>query len=116
LLSVLRDPALQKSSKAWYLLRVQALQVLAFYLSLSSNLLSSALREQLWDQGERMGLLAFLGMVMISCAGDFSLQPSARAVKLVKPPTWNLPVPVAANVFTSAAPCNNPLASSCLEC
>uniref|UniRef100_A0A8C6I5T6 separase n=1 Tax=Mus spicilegus TaxID=10103 RepID=A0A8C6I5T6_MUSSI len=51
LLSVLRDPALQKSSKAWYLLRVQALQVLAFYLSLSSNLLSSALREQLWDQG-----------------------------------------------------------------
>lgn len=60
LLSVLRDPALQKSSKAWYLLRVQALQTLAFYLSLSSNLLSSALREQLWDQGERKGLLAFL--------------------------------------------------------
>ncbi|XP_052016533.1 separin [Apodemus sylvaticus] len=51
LLSVLRDPALQKSSKAWYLLRVQTLQILAFYLSLSSNLLSSALREQLWDQG-----------------------------------------------------------------
>lgn len=51
LLSVLRDPALQTSSKAWYLLRVQALQILAFYLSLSSNLLSSALREELWDQG-----------------------------------------------------------------
>lgn len=51
LLSVLRDPALQKSSKAWYLLRVQALQILAFYLSLSSNLLSSALREELWVQG-----------------------------------------------------------------
>ncbi|XP_036064572.1 separin [Onychomys torridus] len=51
LLSVLRDPALQKSSKAWYLLRVQALQILALYLSLSSNILSSVLREQLWDQG-----------------------------------------------------------------
>ncbi|EGV95374.1 separin isoform X1 [Cricetulus griseus] len=51
LLSVLRDPALQKTSKAWYLLRVQAMQILAFYLSLSSNILSSALREQLWDQG-----------------------------------------------------------------
>ncbi|XP_051045973.1 separin [Phodopus roborovskii] len=51
LLSVLRNPALQKTSKAWYLLRVQALQILAFYLSLSSNILSSVLREQLWDQG-----------------------------------------------------------------
>ncbi|XP_055474199.1 separin isoform X2 [Psammomys obesus] len=51
LLSVLGDPALQKSSKAWYLLRVQALQVLALYLSLSANVLPSALREQLWDQG-----------------------------------------------------------------
>ncbi|KAL1767384.1 separin [Sigmodon hispidus] len=51
LLSALRDPTLQKSSKAWYLLRVQALQILASYLSLSSNVLSSALREQLWDQG-----------------------------------------------------------------
>nr|APD32921.1 Espl1 [Castor fiber] len=51
LLSVLRNPALQKSSKAWYLLRVQALQLLASYLSLSSNSLSDALREQLWAQG-----------------------------------------------------------------
>ncbi|XP_027805493.1 separin [Marmota flaviventris] len=51
LLSVLRNPALQKSSKAWYLLRVQALQLLALYLSLSSNSLSDVLREQLWAQG-----------------------------------------------------------------
>ncbi|KAM6153481.1 separin [Erethizon dorsatum] len=51
LLTVLRDPALQKSSKAWYLLRVQALQLLSIYLSLSSNSLSDALREQLWAQG-----------------------------------------------------------------
>ncbi|XP_047405825.1 separin isoform X1 [Sciurus carolinensis] len=51
LLSVLRNPALQKSSKAWYLLRVHALQLVAVYLSLSSNSLSDALREQLWAQG-----------------------------------------------------------------
>ncbi|XP_064447260.1 separin isoform X2 [Mirounga angustirostris] len=51
LLSVLRDPALQKSSKAWYLLRVQALQLVAFYLSLSSDSLSASLREQLCAQG-----------------------------------------------------------------
>ncbi|KFO21270.1 separin [Fukomys damarensis] len=51
LLTVLRDSALQKTSKAWYLLRVQALQLLSVYLSLSSNSLSDALREQLWAQG-----------------------------------------------------------------
>ncbi|XP_058598610.1 separin isoform X1 [Neofelis nebulosa] len=51
LLSVLRDPALQRSSKAWYLLRVQALQVVASYLSLSSHSLSASLREQLCAQG-----------------------------------------------------------------
>ncbi|KAL2776358.1 separin [Daubentonia madagascariensis] len=51
LLSVLRDPALQKSSKAWYLLRVQALQLAAVYLSLSSNSLSDSLWEQLCAQG-----------------------------------------------------------------
>ncbi|XP_012892522.1 PREDICTED: separin-like, partial [Dipodomys ordii] len=51
LLTVLRDPALQKSSKAWYVLRVQALQLLAAYLSLSANSLSDTLREQLQIQG-----------------------------------------------------------------
>uniref|UniRef100_A0A2K6V525 separase n=1 Tax=Saimiri boliviensis boliviensis TaxID=39432 RepID=A0A2K6V525_SAIBB len=51
LLSVLRDPALQKSSKAWYLLRVQALQLVAVYLSLPSNSLSHTLWEQLCAQG-----------------------------------------------------------------
>ncbi|XP_029811477.1 separin [Suricata suricatta] len=51
LLSVLRDPALQRTSKAWYLLRVQALQVVASYLSLSSDSLSASLREQLCAQG-----------------------------------------------------------------
>ncbi|XP_004692763.1 PREDICTED: separin [Condylura cristata] len=51
LLSVLRDPALQRSSKAWYLLRVQALKVVAVYLSLSSDSLSTSLGEQLCAQG-----------------------------------------------------------------
>ncbi|XP_037370735.1 separin isoform X2 [Talpa occidentalis] len=51
LLSVLRDPALQRSSKAWYLLRVQALKLVAVYLSLSSDSLSTSLGEQLCAQG-----------------------------------------------------------------
>ncbi|XP_036771128.2 separin isoform X3 [Manis pentadactyla] len=51
LLSVLRDPALQRSSKAWYLLRVQALQLVAVYLSLSSDSLSASLGEQICAQG-----------------------------------------------------------------
>uniref|UniRef100_A0A8C3WZR1 separase n=1 Tax=Catagonus wagneri TaxID=51154 RepID=A0A8C3WZR1_9CETA len=51
LLSVLRDPALQRSSKAWYLLRVQALQLVAVYLSLPSDSLSAPLWEQLCAQG-----------------------------------------------------------------
>ncbi|XP_053413203.1 separin isoform X1 [Nycticebus coucang] len=51
LLSVLRDPALQKSSKAWYLLRVQALQLVAVYLGLPSYSLSDSLWEQLCAQG-----------------------------------------------------------------
>ncbi|KAF6118547.1 extra spindle pole bodies like 1, separase [Phyllostomus discolor] len=51
LLSVLQDPALQRSSKAWYLLRVQTLHVVAVYLSLSSDSLSASLWEQLCAQG-----------------------------------------------------------------
>ncbi|XP_028342467.1 separin [Physeter macrocephalus] len=51
LLSVLQDPALQRASKAWYLLRVQALQLVAVYLSLSSDSLSASLWEQLCAQG-----------------------------------------------------------------
>lgn len=82
LLSVLGNPALQKSSKAWYLLRVQALQILASYLSLSSNVLSSVLREQLWDQGERR---AFLNGGCGLCA-VCSLQPSAHPFERVKQP------------------------------
>lgn len=55
LLSVLRDPALQRPSKAWYLLRVQALQLVACYLGLSSHSLPAPLREQLCAQGDEAG-------------------------------------------------------------
>ncbi|XP_029450938.1 separin [Rhinatrema bivittatum] len=51
LLDTLQHPALQKSSKVWYLLRVQLLQLLAAYLNLSPSSLSSELREQLAAQG-----------------------------------------------------------------
>lgn len=51
LLSVLQDPALQRASKAWYLLRVQALQLVAAYLSLSPDSLLAPLWEQLCAQG-----------------------------------------------------------------
>lgn len=50
LLSVLKKPALQKASKAWYLLRVQALQLMALYLSLPPDSLSGTLGEQLFTQ------------------------------------------------------------------
>lgn len=61
LLAVLQDPALQKSSKAWYLLRVQALQLVAVYLSLSSDSLSASLWKQLCAQGEKIGGMALRG-------------------------------------------------------
>ncbi|XP_041501970.1 separin isoform X2 [Microtus oregoni] len=85
LLSVLGNPALQKSSKAWYFLRVQALQILASYLSLSSNVLSSVLREQLWDQGWQTPETALLdahkllrSIVILLMGGDvLSLQKAA---------------------------------------
>lgn len=60
LLSVLQDPALQRASKAWYLLRVQALQLVAAYLSLSPDSLLAPLWEQLCAQGERGGQLGLL--------------------------------------------------------
>nr|XP_033793934.1 separin [Geotrypetes seraphini]XP_033793935.1 separin [Geotrypetes seraphini]XP_033793936.1 separin [Geotrypetes seraphini] len=51
LLETLMNPALQKSSKVWYLLRVQLLQLLAAYLDLSSSSFSSELRKQIAAQG-----------------------------------------------------------------
>ncbi|XP_005397224.1 PREDICTED: separin isoform X2 [Chinchilla lanigera] len=85
LLTVLRDPALQKSSKAWYLLRVQALQLLSIYLSLSSNSLSDALREQLWAQGWQTPETALVdshkllrSIILLLMGGDvLSLQKAA---------------------------------------
>ncbi|XP_072510909.1 separin [Notamacropus eugenii] len=60
LLSVLRDSALQKPSKAWYLLRVQALQLVAAYLSLPSSSLSVRQWEQLYTQGWQTPEIALL--------------------------------------------------------
>ncbi|XP_020821918.1 separin [Phascolarctos cinereus] len=60
LLSVLRDSALQKPSKAWYLLRVQALQLVAVYLSLPSSSLSIQQWEQLYTQGWQTSEIALL--------------------------------------------------------
>ncbi|XP_057647844.1 separin [Chionomys nivalis] len=84
LLSVLGNPALQKPSKAWYFVRVQALQILASYLSLSSNVLSSAVREQLWDQGWQTPETALLdahkllrSIVILLMGGDVLSLPKA---------------------------------------
>ncbi|KAM8981065.1 separin isoform X1 [Sarcophilus harrisii] len=60
LLSVLRDSALQKPSKAWYLLRVQAMQLVAVYLSLPSSSLSVQQWEQLYSQGWQTSEIALI--------------------------------------------------------
>lgn len=79
LLSVLQDPALQRASKAWYLLRVQALQLVAAYLSLSPDSLLAPLWEQLCAQGERSGQWAFLLGVCGLSAVPSAVQLHGRA-------------------------------------
>uniref|UniRef100_A0A8B9NR50 separase n=1 Tax=Accipiter nisus TaxID=211598 RepID=A0A8B9NR50_9AVES len=51
LLEVLQNPALQKSTKVWYLLRAHVLQLVAVYLSLPAARLSLKLRQQIFVQG-----------------------------------------------------------------
>ncbi|OCT95906.1 hypothetical protein XELAEV_18013595mg [Xenopus laevis] len=51
LLGLLQHPYLQKSSKAWYLLKVQVLQELSLFLMLPSENLTSDLYKQLWAHG-----------------------------------------------------------------
>ncbi|GAB0201442.1 separin [Grus japonensis] len=51
LLEVLQNPALQKITKVWYLLRAHVLQLVAFYLSLPPARLSLELRQQIFVQG-----------------------------------------------------------------
>ncbi|XP_010221153.1 PREDICTED: separin, partial [Tinamus guttatus] len=53
LLAVLQNPALQKASKVWYLLRAHVLQLTAAYLSLPPARLLPELREQLSALGWR---------------------------------------------------------------
>ncbi|KAE8627006.1 hypothetical protein XENTR_v10006832 [Xenopus tropicalis] len=51
LLGLLQHPSLQKSSKAWYLLKVQVLQELSLFLMLPLENLTSDLYRQLWAHG-----------------------------------------------------------------
>ncbi|XP_032994487.1 separin [Lacerta agilis] len=51
LVEILQNPALQRSSKVWYLLRASALQLTAAYLGLPDSALPLALRQKLWVQG-----------------------------------------------------------------
>ncbi|KAM4699281.1 separin [Discoglossus pictus] len=51
LLDLLKHPTLQKSSKAWYLLKVQVLQELSMFLSLPSQYLLSDHHNQLCSHG-----------------------------------------------------------------
>ncbi|OCT92992.1 separin [Xenopus laevis] len=51
LLGLLQHPSLQKSSKAWYLLKVQVLQELSLFLMLPSENVTSDLYKQLWAHG-----------------------------------------------------------------
>lgn len=55
LLEVLQNPALQKSTKVWYLLQAHVLQLVAVYLSLPAARLSLKLRQQIFVQGELQG-------------------------------------------------------------
>ncbi|KAG8452679.1 hypothetical protein GDO86_004461 [Hymenochirus boettgeri] len=51
LLGLLQHPSLQKSSKAWYLLKVQVLQELSMFLELPSSTLNPNLYKQLLSHG-----------------------------------------------------------------
>ncbi|NWR81688.1 ESPL1 protein, partial [Centropus unirufus] len=51
LLGVLQNPALQKTTKVWYLLRAYVLQLVATYLSLPAACLLPELRQRIFGQG-----------------------------------------------------------------
>ncbi|NWH62503.1 ESPL1 protein, partial [Geococcyx californianus] len=51
LLGVLRNPALQKATNVWYLLRAYVFQLVAVYLSLPPAHLSLVLRQQIFEHG-----------------------------------------------------------------
>ncbi|XP_013924357.1 PREDICTED: separin [Thamnophis sirtalis] len=54
LVEILQNPALQRSSKVWYLLRASALQLTAAYLILPSSTLPLTLRQKLSVQGDNL--------------------------------------------------------------
>eukprot|EP00062_Callorhinchus_milii_P025013 gi/632985547/ref/XP_007909742.1/ PREDICTED: separin-like [Callorhinchus milii] len=53
LLEVLQCPSLQKSSKVWYLLKANVLQLVASYMSLPRGILPAQLRQKLYSHGWR---------------------------------------------------------------
>uniref|UniRef100_A0A8C3RVU3 separase n=1 Tax=Chelydra serpentina TaxID=8475 RepID=A0A8C3RVU3_CHESE len=82
LLEVLQHPALQKTSKVWYLLRAHVLQLMAVYLSLSSTSLLPELRQKLWAQGWKTPETAladahklFRSILLLLMGGDLLSSP-----------------------------------------
>ncbi|XP_078064900.1 separin-like, partial [Mustelus asterias] len=76
LLDVLKRPALQKSSKVWYLLKAKSQQLVATYLSLPPSALPPPLRRQLQEQGWSSPESALTdshkmlcGIIMLLCPG-----------------------------------------------
>lgn len=52
MLEVLQNPALQKITKVWYLLRAHVLRLAAVYLGLPPARLSPELRQRIFGHGE----------------------------------------------------------------
>lgn len=63
LVGILQNPALQRSSKVWYLLRASALQLTAAYLILPSSILPLTLRQKLSVQGECENLCSLFSFI-----------------------------------------------------
>ncbi|XP_074427924.1 separin isoform X2 [Larus michahellis] len=77
LLGVLQNPALQKITKVWYLLRAHVLRLAAVYLSLPPACLSLELRQRIFGQGWRTPETAlaeahklFRGVILLLMGGN----------------------------------------------
>ncbi|NXV25073.1 ESPL1 protein, partial [Cepphus grylle] len=77
LLGVLQNPALQKITKVWYLLRAHVLRLAAVYLSLPPACLSLELRQRIFGQGWKTPETAlaeahklFRGVILLLMGGD----------------------------------------------
>ncbi|XP_043939827.1 separin [Protopterus annectens] len=68
LLEILTAPSLQKSSKVWYLLKADALQLVGTYLSLPVTILPLHLRHRLQSQGWKTPETAFTDAHRLLCS------------------------------------------------